>query len=226
MLPLTGYIKIFTALISIVDPIGAVPIVVSLTAGMSEKERRSIAPVTGFAVGVILVSSALFGKFILSFFGISIGSFKIGGGIIILLMAVAMMQAHFIPGRQTTEEYQEAEEKKSIAVVPIAMPLLAGPAAISAVIVYSQALYEPLHIIHHRADLRPGRVFDMGPAPGRRHGKPRDEQDGNQHRHPPDGASACGNLRGTDYRRPRPDIPGAGKVNHFPPAKIITFAIL
>ena len=146
MLPLTGYIKIFTALISIVDPIGAVPIVVSLTAGMSEKERRSIAPVTGFAVGVILVSSALFGKFILSFFGISIGSFKVGGGIIILLMAVAMMQAHYIPARQTTEEYQEAEEKKSIAVVPIAMPLLAGPAAISAVIVYSQAPYEPLHI--------------------------------------------------------------------------------
>ena len=146
MLALTGYIKIFTALIAIVDPIGAVPIVVSLTAGMSEKERRSIAPATGLAVGVILVSSALFGKFILSFFGISIGSFKVGGGIIILLMAVAMMQAHFVPGRQTTEEYQEAEEKKSIAVVPIAMPLLAGPAAISAVIVYSQAPYEPLHI--------------------------------------------------------------------------------
>jgi MarC family membrane protein len=146
MLPLTEYIKIFTALIAIVDPVGAVPIFVGLTAGMSEKERRNVAPVTGFSVAVILVSSALFGKFILSFFGISIGSFKVGGGIIILLMAVAMMQAQFVPARQTTEEYQEAEDKKSIAVVPIAMPLLAGPAAISAVIVYSQAPYEPLHI--------------------------------------------------------------------------------
>ncbi|MHB8173522.1 MAG: MarC family protein [Nitrospirota bacterium] len=146
MLPLTAYIKIFTALVSIVDPVGAIPILVGLTEGMSERERKNIARVTGFSVGAILVGSALFGKLILGFFGISIGSFKVGGGIIILLMAIAMMQAHYAPARQTTEEYHEAEEKKSIAVVPIAMPLLAGPGAISTVIVYSQSPYKPLHL--------------------------------------------------------------------------------
>ncbi|MGA2191788.1 MAG: NAAT family transporter [Nitrospirota bacterium] len=147
MLAWTEYIKIFTALLSIVDPIGAVPILVSLTVGMGRKERTGIASTTSVAVGMILVGAALFGKLILNLFGISIASFKIGGGIIILLMAVAMMQARYAPGRQTTEEAQEAEEKKSIAVVPIAMPLLAGPGAISTVIVYSQSSFDPLHIV-------------------------------------------------------------------------------
>lgn len=146
MLALTEYIKIFTALISIVDPVGAVPIFVSLTAGMDARGRRGIARTTGLAVGLILAGAALFGRVVLAFFGISIGSFRVGGGIIILLMAVSMMQARYAPGRQTTEEAQEAEEKDSIAVVPIAMPLLAGPGAISAVIVYAQSPYEPLHV--------------------------------------------------------------------------------
>ncbi len=146
MLPLTEYIKIFVALVSIVDPVGAIPILVGLTEGMSEAERRNIARVTGLSVAAILVGSALFGRIILGVFGISIGSFKIGGGIIILLMAVSMMQARNTSARQTAEEYQEAEEKKSIAVVPIAMPLLAGPAAISTVMVYAQSPYGPLHI--------------------------------------------------------------------------------
>ena len=97
-------------------------------------------------VAVVLIVSTLIGKLILSFFGISIGSFRVGGGILLMLIAVAMMQAKHHRSRQASEEVREAEDKESIAVVPIAIPLLAGPGAISTVIIFAQESFNPLHI--------------------------------------------------------------------------------
>lgn len=147
MLEWTVYIKIFTSLLAIVNPLGVIPIFVSLTRSSTEQERRHIARTTGIAVAVILLVAALIGKFLLNFFGISIASFKVGGGILLLLMSVAMMQAKHTQSKQTPEEAEEAEEKESIAVVPIAMPLLAGPGAISTVIIYAHTSFQPLHIM-------------------------------------------------------------------------------
>jgi multiple antibiotic resistance protein len=146
MLEWTGYIKIFTTLLAIVNPPGIIPVFVSLTRSSSEQERRRIARTAGITVAVVLTASALIGKLLLDFFGVSIASFKVGGGILLLLMAIAMMQARPTQTRQTPEEAEEAEEKESIAVVPIALPLLAGPGAISTVIIYAQASYHPLHL--------------------------------------------------------------------------------
>jgi MarC family membrane protein len=146
MLDWTGYIKIFTTLLAIVNPLGVIPIFVSLTGGMAEEERKRIARTTGIAVAVILIVAALLGKPLLNFFGVSIASFKVGGGILLLLMSISMMQARHTQSKQTPEEAAEAEEKESIAVVPIAMPLLAGPGAISTVIIYADASPNPLHI--------------------------------------------------------------------------------
>jgi multiple antibiotic resistance protein len=146
MIELTGYIKIFTTLLAIVDPLGIIPIFISLTRGSTDEERRHIARTTSITVAVVLVAAALTGKALLDFFGISIASFKIGGGILLLLTSIAMMQAKRAPGKQTREEAEEAEEKESIAVVPIGMPLLAGPGAISSVIIYTQASFQPLHV--------------------------------------------------------------------------------
>lgn len=146
MIEWTVYIKIFTTLLAIVNPLGVVPIFVSLTGGLAEGERRHIARTTSIAVAVVLIFSALLGKPLLDFFGVSIASFKVGGGILLLLMAIAMMQAKHKQSNQTPEEAEEAEEKESIAVVPIAMPLLAGPGAISTVIIYADQSAQPLHI--------------------------------------------------------------------------------
>ncbi|RPI37340.1 MAG: NAAT family transporter [Nitrospiraceae bacterium] len=146
MIELTGYIKIFTTLLVIVDPLGIIPIFISLTRGSTDEERRHIARTTSITVAAVLVAAALTGKALLDFFGISIASFKIGGGILLLLTSIAMMQAKRAPGKQTREEAEEAEEKESIAVVPIGMPLLAGPGAISSVIIYTQASFQPLHV--------------------------------------------------------------------------------
>jgi multiple antibiotic resistance protein len=142
----TGYIKIFSTLLAIVNPLGVIPIFISLTGGLAEQERKHIARTTSVAVAVVLIVATLFGKPLLNFFGVSIASFKVGGGILLLLMAIAMMQAKHTQSKQTPEEAEEAEEKESIAVVPIAMPLLAGPGAISTVIIYADASFQPLHI--------------------------------------------------------------------------------
>ena len=146
MIEWTGYIKIFTALLAIVNPLGVIPIFVSLTRGSTVQERRHIARTTSITVAVVLVASALVGKSLLNFFGVSIDSFRVGGGILLLLMSVDMMLARRTGGRQTPEEAEEAEEKESIAVVPIAMPLLAGPGAISTVVIYAQEPFQPLNL--------------------------------------------------------------------------------
>lgn len=146
MLELTAYIKIFTTLLAIVNPLGVVPIFISLTNSMGPGERRRVINTVSITVVMVLVVSAVIGKPLLAFFGISIASFKVGGGILLLLMAISMMQAKYIQTVQTREENAETEEKGSIAVVPIAMPLLAGPGAISTVIIYADASPHLLHL--------------------------------------------------------------------------------
>lgn len=135
----TEYTKLLIALLAIVNPIGAVPIFVALTSGSSEAERKRIARIVVIAVLTILYVALLFGDWLLTFFGITIHSFSVGGGILILLMAVAMLQARISPMSQTAAEAREGEAKEQVAVVPLAMPLLAGPGAISTVILHAHS---------------------------------------------------------------------------------------
>jgi multiple antibiotic resistance protein len=146
MTEFTEYIKIFTTLLAIVNPLGTIPVFVSLTSSSNEPERNHIARTTSISVAVILIVATLLGNPLLNFFGVSVASFRVGGGILLLLMSIAMMQAKRSHSKQTPEEAAEAEEKESIAVVPIAMPLLAGPGAISTVIIYADRSFEPVHI--------------------------------------------------------------------------------
>ena len=137
MLEYTEYTKMLIGLIAILNPLGAVPIFVSLTSELDVFERRSISNVVVFSVLVILLLSLLIGEWILIFFGITISSFRVAGGLLILLMAISMMHAKTSGVKHTAEEAEEGEKKDSIAVVPLATPLLAGPGAISTVILYT-----------------------------------------------------------------------------------------
>lgn len=130
----TEYTKLLITLLAIVNPLGAVPIFVALTSGSVEVERKKIAKIVVVAVMTILYVALLFGDWLLTFFGITIHSFSVGGGILILLMAISMLQARISPVAQTADEAREGELKESVAVVPLAMPLLAGPGAISTII--------------------------------------------------------------------------------------------
>lgn len=135
MLLITAYIKIFVSLIAIVNPIGAMPIFIELIAGVKDRQRNRIVNSVAVTVCIILLVSLYFGEFILEFFGISIYSFRVGSGILIMLMAISMMHAKISPISQTREEANESHDRESIAIVPMSIPLLAGPGAISAVII-------------------------------------------------------------------------------------------
>ena len=130
--------RTFGGLLAILNPIGAVPIFLGLTLGQGPDQRRRSARYAALAVAVVLVVAVWAGEAILGFFGVRIASFRVGGGILILLMAIAMLQARTSPSKQTQEEAEEAGTRDSVGVVPIGVPLLAGPGAISLVIVDAQ----------------------------------------------------------------------------------------
>ena len=146
MLHWVDYAKIFMSLIVVVNPISAVPIFVTLTSRNTEQERKNIARIASISVAVVLVLSAVMGEPVLMLFGVTVASFKVGGAILILLMSISMM--HALPSResQTPEETREASQKENIAVVPLAIPLLAGPAAISTTIIYATDRSSPGHL--------------------------------------------------------------------------------
>lgn len=135
MLEWTEYLKLFVALLVIVDPAGAIPVFVGLTSHLEPPDRRRTAHVAALAAAAVLISACLIGEAVLQLFGIRIASFQVGGGIVLLLMATAMIHARQTTAKQTPEEAQEAESRDSIAVVPIAVPLLSGPGAISLMVI-------------------------------------------------------------------------------------------
>lgn len=141
------YIKFFAALAAIVNPVGAVPVFVNLTAGQSKGERYHTSLVAAGSCGIILLVTLLTGESILRFFGITIASFRVGGGILILLMAISMLHARPSSVRQTEEEIRDSEERETVAVVPLATPLLAGPGAISTVVLYGQRYVSAGHYL-------------------------------------------------------------------------------
>ncbi|NTV15530.1 MAG: NAAT family transporter [Desulfobulbaceae bacterium] len=141
----TEYLKILVALVAIVNPIGAIPIYVSLSLEMSEQERGRMPSVISVAVVSILLAALFFGEMILSFFGITIDSFRVGGGILLLILSISMLHAQTSATKHTSEEMREGGEKESAAIVPLSTPLLAGPGAISSVILYSQKSDSVIH---------------------------------------------------------------------------------
>ena len=146
MLDWTEYAKIFLALLVIVNPVGAVPLFVSMTSANTAEERKRIARISSTSVAVVLIVAAIAGQSVLALFGISIASFKVGGAILILLLAISMMHGAQSREKQTPEEAVEAADKESIAVVPLAIPLLSGPGAISTTIIYATAQPSPGHL--------------------------------------------------------------------------------
>ena len=135
MVELEAYIKLLAGLLPVVDPIGAIPLFISLTEHRSSEERQRIAWVCAMSVGAALLIAHIGGSFWLKFFGIGIPSFQIAGGIVVLFMGISMVKASHDRSRNTPEERVESVDKESIAVVPMAIPLLSGPGAMSTVIV-------------------------------------------------------------------------------------------
>lgn len=145
MLAAAAYLKILLAFVVIVDPLGVIPVYAALTANDNPRVRARVARIASMTVAGVLAGSVIAGEAILSWFGITIASFKVGGAILILLMAIGMLRSDPLREKQTPEEAVEAEHKTSIAVVPIGVPLLVGPGAMSTAIIYAVDGHGLLH---------------------------------------------------------------------------------
>lgn len=124
-----------SAVFFVIDPMAIVPIFLTITASDAPAQRRRTAARATFAAWVTLSVFALAGGLIFKAFGISLGAFKIAGGLMLLLMAVDMMRATTSPTRTTAEEQGEASARDDVAIFPLAIPMLAGPGAIATVMV-------------------------------------------------------------------------------------------
>jgi multiple antibiotic resistance protein len=120
------------------------PVFVSLTSHLSREERLSTASTANIAVAVILIVSLFAGQFLLDIFSISLDSFRIAGGLLLVSIAFAMMNGQLGEHKQNKQEKSESVSKEQVGVVPLAMPLMAGPGAISSTIVFGSNHNGPL----------------------------------------------------------------------------------
>ncbi|RYY74870.1 MAG: NAAT family transporter [Gammaproteobacteria bacterium] len=141
MLSFAEYSQFFVGLLAIVDPLGAIPVFLILTARQSPKVKRATIRLTVLSVFSVLVVSMALGEIILNVLGISINAFRCAGGLVLLLMSLAMLQSHLMK----PSEVNELEADETVALVPLTIPLLAGPGAISTVIVYAHQSNELSH---------------------------------------------------------------------------------
>ena len=133
---------IFAALFSVMNPFGTVPVFVGLTEDKNRLERNKIAFWTSLNVLIILLISFFTGKYILLFFGITLNSLKIAGGLIIVSSGFALLTGDFNKHKGIKKEKvkTDIETRSDISLTPLAMPMIAGPGTMSLLITYNQEL--------------------------------------------------------------------------------------
>jgi MarC family membrane protein len=128
-------VLIFTSILFIVDPFAVIPTFLAMTVRDSPEQRRVLARRGAWTCAITLIAFALGGSLIFKIFGITIGAFKIAGGVLIGLNALDMVQARRSQQRETAIETAEGIQKDDIGIMPLGVPMLAGPGAISTVMV-------------------------------------------------------------------------------------------
>ncbi len=136
--------KFAVTMLSVINPLGALPLFITLTQSFNDQEIKKVATASSTAVFVTICLSLLFGNSILAFFGISIASFRIGGGILISMTALSMLNAKTAPSKLNKEELRNVNSSE-IGIVPIAIPLLAGPGAISSSVIQANSFTTFFH---------------------------------------------------------------------------------
>lgn len=133
-------LKPLIALLAIVNPIGAVPFFITFTQHFTRAQRRHTIRVSSFSAFCVIAVSAVAGLKIIEFFGISIASFQVGGGTLLLISSLQMLNAQQPETKPSdlAEGEQKVDAGASIAVVPLTVPLLTGPATISTMVIYAE----------------------------------------------------------------------------------------
>lgn len=128
------FIAAFSSIISVANPLAAMPVFISLTERSTDTERIAVARKSSFYMFTILMTFLLAGTYIMSFFGISLSGIRIAGGLIILRAAYAMLNPDHSERKISAEAQEAAKEKEDISFSPMAMPMLSGPGSIAVVI--------------------------------------------------------------------------------------------
>lgn len=128
------FVNHFIALLVIANPLSALPAVLRFTRNQSFEEKKKTGLVTASAVGIILLVTTWIGTPLLMILGIQLPAFQVAGGVVIFMLALSMLNAEESPMKHSTDEQKEKQSDMG-AIVPLAMPIIAGPGAISTVIV-------------------------------------------------------------------------------------------
>lgn len=129
-------LTVLAAIFALVNPLGAVPTLVSLTEGFSDEERAKVIRKAIMVAGGMILGFMFLGEYIFSVLGIDISDFKIAGGILLFKVAFDMIQGKISSTKLTPLEKQDYLEREAVGIVPIGVPLLAGPGSITTAIIY------------------------------------------------------------------------------------------
>ncbi len=144
---ISDLLKFGITLLSIINPLGAIPVFLGFTKNHKNLNIKKVTNTTSMASTITLLISLFFGQAMLNFFGISIASFTIGGGLLLFTMAFSMISAHQSTSKINTEEIRSLDFEQEIGIIPLAIPLLSGPGAISTSIIYSKNFNHLTHWI-------------------------------------------------------------------------------
>lgn len=139
----TELIKIILAFAVLINPFGALGLFLNITKGYSEKDRQKVAQIACITVMVAISFFTLCGETLLKVLGISLGSFRVAGGVLVFLIAINMMNGGGNPVKPSEDEVEVGSSLTASAVVPLAIPMLVGPGGISTVIIYSSQVKSP-----------------------------------------------------------------------------------
>lgn len=145
MTELSDVMKFGVTLVSILNPIGVLPIFLNFTSRASDQAVKSIAKSCAVAVFITIITSLFIGQSLLNFFGITVASFTMGGGVLLFSIAFSMVQAQNSDTKINDEEIEFTETNKEIGVVPLAIPLLSGPGSISITVIQANSFTHTIH---------------------------------------------------------------------------------
>ena len=141
----TDVIKFSITLISIINPLGAIPVFLGFTKNHKNLNSKNVTNTCAIAVTITILISLILGQRVLNFFGISVASFTIGGGFLLFTMAFSMISGHQSNTKINTEEIRSFDFEREIGIIPLAIPLLSGPGAISTSIIHAKNFTTSAH---------------------------------------------------------------------------------
>jgi len=141
-------LRAFTALLAIIDPLAILPVFIAVTADQNLAQRRKTARLSVLYAFLLLVLFILLGRLILDLFGITLDAFKVAGGILLLLIGLEMVHSRMsMVAHPNVKEFAEAVRSEEVALMPLAMPMISGPGAITTAMTIVAGGFNLVHML-------------------------------------------------------------------------------